>query len=377
MESIGQKLKEARAAKGIGLEQVARETNISQRYLEDLENERLDGFPGESYIIGFLRNYCEYLDLDADELIGLYRNQKIQETNVPVSALLPSRPLRERIFGGAAGKILIVLIVFAAAAALGFGGYALLSRLPRGGSPRDEDAASRPERAPQSYEMRGSEFRGRVFAGDSIVAQIGGEELSISVQATSPAVSLETGGVVRTVELGQEISFDVSDDGNADIRVFVSDLDASDPGAGAEIALEAGPFDEPQAESGFESPIVLASDRTAASATGGQTVLFESSSAYPVTLSATFRGNCLFRYEIDRRDREERLYQRSEALTVQARDGFRIWASNGNAVRLQVIAGGRTVDLELSRPGEVIVKDLRWFRDDASGRYSFVAMDVD
>ena len=377
MESIGQKLKETRAAKGIELDQVARETNIAPKYLADLESEKFDEFPGESYVVGFLRNYCDYLDLDSEEFISLYKNQKIQETNVPVSALLPSKPLGERLFGGGAGKVLVALIVLVVVAAVGFGGYTVISRMPKKErTPRQAAAPSRTERIRQAYEMTGTEFNGRVFEGDSIAVTLADSVFNINVQATAPVVRLEVGDVVRTVELGQEISFDITDDGRADIKVFVSDLDANNPAAGAEIALETGAFDEVQIAA-IDAPVVAGEARTSANASSGRTVLFESSSAYPVTLNATFRGNCLFRYEIDRRDRTERLYQRSETLTVQARDGFRIWASNGNAVRLQIVAGGRTIDLELSRPGEVIVKDLRWLRDSSTGRYSFAVLDVE
>jgi len=96
-----------------------------------------------------------------------------------------------------------------------------------------------------------------------------------------------------------------------------------------------------------------------------------------VVLNATFRGYCLFRHEADKANREERYYQKAEQLTVQANNGLRIWASNGNAVKLQVVAGGKTVDLEVSRPGEVIVKDLKWIRDDQTKRFKFIVVDVD
>jgi hypothetical protein len=62
---------------------------------------------------------------------------------------------------------------------------------------------------------------------------------------------------------------------------------------------------------------------------------------------------------------------------VQAKNGIRIWASNGNSVKMQVVAGGKTVDLEVSRPGEVIVRDIKWLKDESTGRYKFVVMDID
>ena len=62
---------------------------------------------------------------------------------------------------------------------------------------------------------------------------------------------------------------------------------------------------------------------------------------------------------------------------IQAKNGFRIWASNGNAVKCRLIGGGNTVDLDVGRPGEVIVKDLKWIRNEENGRYLFVEIDVD
>jgi len=85
----------------------------------------------------------------------------------------------------------------------------------------------------------------------------------------------------------------------------------------------------------------------------------------------------MFRWEIlnerDRKERPQRYYQRSEILDVQAQNGIRIWVSNAQAVKLQVIGGGKTVPLELGSAGEVVVADIRWVRDEGN-RYSLVLM---
>ncbi len=371
MESLGKKLQAARIEKGLDLDQISRETNIARRYLEDLENERFDDFPGESYLLGFLRNYCEYLDLDGNEFVNAYKNQKIQEMNVPVSELVPTRPFFERLFGRNLGKIKIIAVVLVILASAGFGGFRIYSYFSSRPAPEPE---VKEERVPVVHEISGAEFKGRVFSGDKLSVSVGGNSYEVSVAETAPVLKLETPSGTRLVELGQDVSFDVSGDDVPDVKVFVSDLYADDPERGAEILVATGSFpsgQETSAENGDVTVAVNSSDSSK------QTVLFEGGSAYPVTLNATFRGYCLFRYEVDRSEREERYYQKSEILTVQAKNGFRVWASNGNAVKLQVIAGGKTVDLDLSRPGEVIVRDLRWLRDDATGRYRFVVMDVD
>jgi cytoskeleton protein RodZ len=63
MQSLGEILSSARNEKGYSVDQVAHDTNISKNYLQYLENEEFDQFPAEAYLIGFLRNYSDYLGL--------------------------------------------------------------------------------------------------------------------------------------------------------------------------------------------------------------------------------------------------------------------------------------------------------------------------
>ncbi len=77
MAKIGSILQETRLSKGLTLDSIAEETNISARFLFKLENDDHTGFPGEPYIIGFIRNYAEYLGLDAEALVARYRSRDI------------------------------------------------------------------------------------------------------------------------------------------------------------------------------------------------------------------------------------------------------------------------------------------------------------
>mgnify|MGYP006301884713 CR=1 FL=1 len=88
MESIGEKLRGAREEKGYSVDQVARDTNIARRFVEALEREDFSVFPGDPYVLGFLRNYADYLGLDPEKVVTLYKNLKIQEQPVPVDELI-------------------------------------------------------------------------------------------------------------------------------------------------------------------------------------------------------------------------------------------------------------------------------------------------
>ena len=64
MESFGKLLQSTRESKQIDIEKVALETTISRNHIIAMENEQIDSFPGEPYLVGFIKNYAEYLGLN-------------------------------------------------------------------------------------------------------------------------------------------------------------------------------------------------------------------------------------------------------------------------------------------------------------------------
>lgn len=84
LHKLGEVLRAAREAKGVDLARVERDTKIRERYLAALERGEYRELPGAVYTRGFLRNYGQYLGLDAEYLIDLFR----LETN----ALQAERP---------------------------------------------------------------------------------------------------------------------------------------------------------------------------------------------------------------------------------------------------------------------------------------------
>jgi len=115
MDTFGEKLRSTRENKGYSLEQVARDTNIAKKFLMALEEEDFSIFPGEPYLIGFLKNYSEYLGLDSGKMVSLHRNMKLQEQPLPIEELLDK---------GKSGVSVLLIIVLVLAVA-GVGGYFL------------------------------------------------------------------------------------------------------------------------------------------------------------------------------------------------------------------------------------------------------------
>jgi cytoskeletal protein RodZ len=72
MGELGNTLSRARRARAITLEDVERDTHVSRRYLQALENEDFSIFPAPVYARGFLRTYSRYLGLNPDELLRIF-----------------------------------------------------------------------------------------------------------------------------------------------------------------------------------------------------------------------------------------------------------------------------------------------------------------
>ena len=66
--TVGQRLKEAREAKGLSVEDIAAQTRIPTRHLSSLETSEWDKLPAATYSIGFAKNYASAVGLDRNEI---------------------------------------------------------------------------------------------------------------------------------------------------------------------------------------------------------------------------------------------------------------------------------------------------------------------
>ena len=72
IENFGSYLKHERELRGVPLEEISRITKIHIRFLEALEDNRLDELPGEVFIKGYIRSYANIIGSDVDEMLNSY-----------------------------------------------------------------------------------------------------------------------------------------------------------------------------------------------------------------------------------------------------------------------------------------------------------------
>lgn len=92
MASFGESLRQERLRRQITLEQVAEVTKITPRFLQAIEDERLQELPGGVFNRNFIRTYARYLGLDEDHYVEDYiqstgdaaRTSELPVVNEPV-----------------------------------------------------------------------------------------------------------------------------------------------------------------------------------------------------------------------------------------------------------------------------------------------------
>lgn len=95
---VGQQLRQAREARRLSLEQVARATHMRAHYLQSLEAGNFDALPSLPQARGFLRTYAGYLGLDPEPLLAALNGAADNgvrwdgDSGSPAAAPVPSSP---------------------------------------------------------------------------------------------------------------------------------------------------------------------------------------------------------------------------------------------------------------------------------------------
>lgn len=363
MESIGSKLAQARAEKGVSVEQAARDTHISKRFIDAMEAEDFDQFPGEAYLLGFLRNYAGYLDLGSDEIVSLYHNIRLQEQPAPIDELLDRRP-------PGAGLLrflpyVLVLVVIGLLVGLFAGG---VISLPERRERPDPDAGG--GAAVQPFPLSEQFVERRFTQGDRVAVPVDGAEALLEFLSIGQTVAVGSEAGIVQLSSGEERLLDLTGEGSGDIRLAVRQIyqDEQPPAVVVRLdrvvdgdqAVVAEPTsavtDEDVADLGMGMTNVAARERDAR-------ILAEFPALQEYFIEADIRGLTMFRWQVDDQEQEERYLQNGDRVRTSVREVVRLWASNAGNVRLR-IAGN---PVELGGQGEVVAAVIRWRELEAGG----------
>jgi cytoskeletal protein RodZ len=124
MSSLGEKLKQAREARGVSISEIAEQTRISSHYLEAIESDDYRTLPGGIFNKGFVKSYAKYVGVDEQEALQDYAKLVSEQTaNQPEPEMRSHRP--EVLTDNNRGSMLPTLIF--AAVILGLMTWGILS----------------------------------------------------------------------------------------------------------------------------------------------------------------------------------------------------------------------------------------------------------
>jgi cytoskeleton protein RodZ len=155
---IGERLRNAREAKRLTLDDAAQQTRIRVTYLQALEDEEFGKLPGPIYAKGFLRAYGTALGLDPDELVAVYPEAFAvppsslagRPAEIPIRPVAPPSRLRRVVTYG----LVITFLVAAALGYIGYQGWRAFNEPPVIPSPTPSAASSPFEDAPMAVVPR-------------------------------------------------------------------------------------------------------------------------------------------------------------------------------------------------------------------------------
>lgn len=207
---VGSVLRKVRRARGVSLEEAARDTRIRVEFLSALEEGEFDRLLGEVHVRGCLRSYATYLDLPADRVLEIYAEEADRasppETSKP-SPPLRLRPRRRRDDARLVVMAAVVVLVIA-------GAFGVLSARDPAPEPAGVPPAPTPIQAPPPPGIDVA-----VFAQESVQVRVvidGGDPKTYALQpgegrsfeaANSLRLRLSSGSTAQVTVNGKDLGF--------------------------------------------------------------------------------------------------------------------------------------------------------------------------
>jgi cytoskeleton protein RodZ len=121
-ESLGTYLKKERESRNLSLQEVAKNTKISEQILTAIEEDRYDRLPSPTYVKGFLSAYARSLGIDPNDVVLRYQNRgRARQAPLVDVPRVPDVPVEETsspkakdrrlLLWGGLGIVLVVFIL--------------------------------------------------------------------------------------------------------------------------------------------------------------------------------------------------------------------------------------------------------------------------
>lgn len=115
MLTVGKILRRERKKKGISLTEVEKELKVRKKFLQAVEENNWDRFPSKIYIIGIIRNYARYLNLDPERIVAFFRRDYERKESLGFKRRISSHYLKsdaKKLIAIAIGLVFFVFFIY-------------------------------------------------------------------------------------------------------------------------------------------------------------------------------------------------------------------------------------------------------------------------
>jgi transcriptional regulator with XRE-family HTH domain len=314
-QTLGEFFKEARRIKGISIDEIVRDTNIPKRYLEAIESDNFEPFPGETYAMGFISNYAEALEVDHELAIALYKRQMKIEQDAPIEELVGRKKSswienNNFIIGAGAGALLLIIIV-----------VFLLSR--RSG---EDNAQAAPRSYYFSYDEIGKVSLQKLKTGDSIFLTNETKNTEIEILRIDPSRSMmfRISNKTYTIKISELMSVDSEDSGTNDLGLELVSAKPKEARLALTLLKEGAEVSEiSNTISNKYNEYILSESEFLVSPGKG-----------PVNIKIVSQGTGYLSYIPDGRDEKQLAVNNATVLTISFTNNLLLYIGNSGAVKI-------------------------------------------
>lgn len=352
--TLGDFFQNVRKEKGVSVDEIVRETNISKRYLIAIEENNFEIFPGETYIKGFIGSYADALEVPREDAYKIYHRQIQIEQNAPIEELvgLPgkaskkSKPSAAKASGDSkpAAMIFVALLVIVVIVIAVFRGG--------DGNTADDSDFTFDENTIDDVALN------RFSVGDTIKVETEDHEISLTFSSigASQNLKIKVNRQVLYVKQGEILNIDTDDNEIDDFGIEVLSVASDD----IQVVLAL------HNEEDRVLQIVSTLSDDLSDSINSETEILTTEEIEPVTLTLTGSASGYIAYSADGGDEVEMLSYNGLSSDIYFEDSLVLLLANAGAVELDV--NGETEDG--GSMGEASKSVFYW--KSASGKYTLV-----
>ncbi len=328
-QSLGEFFTETRKEKGISMDEVVRDTNIPRKYLESIEADNFDVFPGETYAVGFIANYADALEVDRDLVINMYKRQMKVEQESPLEELVgrKKRPvINNNTVMIAVAAAVTILLVF------------LITMGVRQGQLKAEEAErNRPTAYFYSFDTVGSVVQQRFRVGDTVTITNNNTNDQKTILFNFQSVganrnlSLKINANTISVRGGELFSVDADYNGTNDLGIEVISAREKDIRLSVTVLREAVETLGTNVSGALFSQVK--------DAVLSESELLTTNARSETSLKIMAAGTAFLSYAADNREPRDASLTAGSTVSISFSDHLTLYLGNGGAVKMTV--GGR------------------------------------